>query len=434
MTDDEIRRLILLKSEGPNLDYKAGFTWSKDNRDKKYELIRDLIALANTKDGGRVIFGVRDEDLELVGVSAEIFESIDPTDVVSMLHDNGAPKARCTVFKRDIDGRKVIVFDVGEFDETPIICTKGISSLDGTKRVILRQGAIYIRTGAGSTEEISAPDDMRSLIARAVARKADELLKSFSDILTGRPVHLGESAAASYEPEVAAAETFLHSKLGPDLTTGHFEVIAYPTVYNAKRIGTIPEVAEAVRQSEVRLRGWNFPHTDKQNAGPFANGFQSATISHLFGRYVEGYRVYQSGLLLWKRAFWEDAEDKKSKDGRPLLSFVSAIYSFTEYLLFLSRFYERIAPEATLRFAITLRGCDGRELASFEPLVAFWEGHIAHEDVIRQEREVQLAELRASHLTIATEMVKHVLHVFDWMDVSDASIGSWQQKLIKRQF
>src|SRR5438094_7955116 len=62
MTDEEIRNLILMKSEGPNLDYKAGFAWTKDKRDKKYDLIRDLMALSNMKDGGRVIFGVRDED------------------------------------------------------------------------------------------------------------------------------------------------------------------------------------------------------------------------------------------------------------------------------------------------------------------------------------------------------------------------------------
>src|SRR5437879_2518277 len=126
MTDEEIKRLVELKSEGPNLDYKAGFEWSKLNRDQKYELVRDLMALANTKDGGRVVFGVRDADLEFVGLAQEIFESIDPTEVLSMLHDNSAPKARCAVFKREIDGRRVIVFDVAEFDETPIICTNGI--------------------------------------------------------------------------------------------------------------------------------------------------------------------------------------------------------------------------------------------------------------------------------------------------------------------
>jgi predicted HTH transcriptional regulator len=212
MTDDEIRRLLVLKSEGPNLDYKAGFEWSKPNRDLKYELVRDLMALANTKDGGRIVFGVQDSDLEFVGVSVEIFQSIDPTDVLGMLHDNAAPKVHCAVYKREIDSKRIVVFDVAEFEDTPIICTNGISSQDG-KRLILRQAAIYTRTGAGTTEEISAPDDMRSLVERAVRRKADELLKSFRDILTGRPAQLTPDAAALYEPEIAAAEDFLKSTL-----------------------------------------------------------------------------------------------------------------------------------------------------------------------------------------------------------------------------
>ena len=42
MTEDEIRRLLELKSEGPNLDYKAGFERNRANRDQKYELVRDL--------------------------------------------------------------------------------------------------------------------------------------------------------------------------------------------------------------------------------------------------------------------------------------------------------------------------------------------------------------------------------------------------------
>ena len=92
LNDDDIRSLIALKSEGANLDYKTGFAWTKDNRDKKYELVRDLMALSNTKDGGRVICGVRDEDLSFIGVSADIYESADPSNVVQMLHGNGAPK------------------------------------------------------------------------------------------------------------------------------------------------------------------------------------------------------------------------------------------------------------------------------------------------------------------------------------------------------
>jgi len=214
VTNDDIVRLLALRSEGPNLDYKAGFEWSRANRDLKYELVRDLMALANTKDGGRVVFGVRDADLAFVGVSIEVFESIDPTDLLAMVHDNAAPKVKCAVYKREIDGRGVIVFDVAEFEDTPIICTNGIVSIDGSRRVILRQAAIYIRTAAGSTEEISAPDEMRSLIERAVRRKSNELLKSVSDILTGRPAQLTTDAAALYAPEIGGADEFFRASFG----------------------------------------------------------------------------------------------------------------------------------------------------------------------------------------------------------------------------
>jgi predicted HTH transcriptional regulator len=211
MDDEDVRRLLALKSEGPNLDYKAGFEWSKTNRDLKYELVRDLMALANTKDGGRIVFGVREPDHEFIGVTAEISASIDPSDVVSMLHDNAAPKVRCAIYRREIDGKRVIVFDVAEFEETPIICTKTINS-NVTKRGILREGAVYVRTGAATTQEASA-DEMRSLLERAVRRRKDEMLRAMNDILTGRRTQLTPSAAELYQPEIMAAEEFLKTAL-----------------------------------------------------------------------------------------------------------------------------------------------------------------------------------------------------------------------------
>ena len=346
MTDEEIRNLILMKSEGPNLDYKAGFAWTKDNRDKKYELIRDLMALSNTKDGGRVIFGVRDEDLSFVGVPSEVYESADPSNVVQMLHDNAAPKVRCAVFKREIDGKRAVVFDVAEFDETPTVCTNTILSSDGAKRTILREGAVYVRTGAATTQEVSSADDMRALISRGVTRKSDELLRSIRDLLTGKPVSVGAESAAAFAEEIREAEEFLHSKLGAGLKSGHFEVMAHPTIHDPKRIQSLPEVQATLPASEVALRGWNFPHTDKSNATPFGQGFQSATIRD---RSVEGFRLYQSGLFLWRRTYWEDVQDKRGDKGQRLLSFPSAIYFFTEFFIFFSRLYERIAPDVAVQ-------------------------------------------------------------------------------------
>jgi hypothetical protein len=216
------------------------------------------------------------------------------------------------------------------------------------------------------------------------------------------------------------------------MTVGHFEVMAYPTVYSAKRITSLPEVLQVIRDCQVALRGWYFPHIQRDAATTFSDGFQSATSSP---RHTEAFRLYQSGLFRWRGMFWEDGPDApKSEDGSRGLSFISAIWSFTEFLLYLSRLYERIAPDTTVRIAIKMSGCRGRELRAYDVMVAFFGGYVSQEDVISQEREVQVSELRASYLAIAAEMVKHVFHVFNWMDPQDSMIASWQQKLIKRQF
>jgi hypothetical protein len=201
-------------------------------------------------------------------------------------------------------------------------------------------------------------------------------------------------------------------------------------VYVSDRVKTIPEGRDLITKAEVALRGWDFPHTDKQ-AGAFADGVQSMTIR---GEYREGYRLYRSGLFVWRRAYWEDVDKKLSKTGGRTLSFVSLIYSFTECLLFIRRLYEQIAPEATIHLTITLYGCKGRELASFDPMISWLGGYVSTEDIIPSEISATVADLRASYLELAARMVKHVFHVFNWFDATDEAMEHWQQKLLRKQF
>jgi predicted HTH transcriptional regulator len=60
MTLDEKATLIHRRSETAHVDYKAGLEWNKENRDHQLELIRDMIAMANTPAGGTLILGVED--------------------------------------------------------------------------------------------------------------------------------------------------------------------------------------------------------------------------------------------------------------------------------------------------------------------------------------------------------------------------------------
>lgn len=429
MTEDDIRQLIGRKSESANLDYKEGFAWSQANRDLKYELIRDLMAMANTKDGGTVVFGVRDSDFEFVGVADDIYHSIDPNNVIQMLHAHSSPKANCSVIKREIDGRKLVILQVPEFTDTPIICTDTIKGSD--QSIILRKGAIYIRTSAAQTTEIPSADEMRELLGRAMTRKGDEFLRTIERLITGKPLAPSPSSRELYQPEIAQANEFLDEHLGQDLRNyGHFEVLAFPTEYQATRLGSIPELRNLIQKAEVSLRGWNFPHSDRENATAFAKGFQSFTR---WDSYREGYRLYRSGLFLWKRAYWEDVRGYRTEAGKKTFSFISAIYSFTEYILFLKRLYEERAPEATIHIATTLHGCKDRELTTFDASVFLWPGYVCKDDTIPLEIDVTTTELRASTEDIARRLVKDVFHIFNWTDVTDEAIEHWQKRLIERR-
>ena len=60
MLDDEIAAVIRLKTETAHVDYKAGFEWKKENKDQQLELLRDMMAMANTRDGGVILLGIED--------------------------------------------------------------------------------------------------------------------------------------------------------------------------------------------------------------------------------------------------------------------------------------------------------------------------------------------------------------------------------------
>jgi predicted HTH transcriptional regulator len=137
----EIEHFLQLKSEGKNLDYKQGLNWATCSNDEKAEIVKDILAMSNTQDGGRIIFGVRDNDFEPLGMSDEESASFDQTKINDFLHKYTDPKFTCHVYKRVVDGKKFVIIDVPEFTETPIVCKQDANSSKGGK-LILRRGQL----------------------------------------------------------------------------------------------------------------------------------------------------------------------------------------------------------------------------------------------------------------------------------------------------
>lgn len=430
ITEQIVRTLIEQKGESRNLDYKLTTDWSGP-KDPKLELTKDLLAMANTQDGGRVIFGVDNSTYNFVGMPEEDWQSLDHTPLNEFVQKYGGPSFRCDVQKWTIDGKCAVSIDVPEFEREIVICIRDANSSFDQNKLILAKGAIYVRTAKASSEAIRSDEDMRNLLNRALLKKGDDLLRNIEQLIKGKPPNPDDESHAKYTGELNQAfDQFLNQVRGTFKDAGYWQVMVYPTTYKPQRIVEIPRISEHIRASEVSLRGWIFPHTDRQGTMNFSEGIQSSVE---WQRYREGYRAYRSGLFVWVGALWEDILVHRTNDDRRILEFPCVIYDVTEFLLFCRRYFERLDVDS-LSFRLYLNGTQDRVLmVRTSDHETVQTNYICHEPAVTYSEIIPLAELKASYDVIARRILRYILALFNWNDPSDDVIHTSQRNLVERR-
>lgn len=295
ISEQQIRGLLQRKAETKNLDYKQTLDWNTASRDEKCELVKDILSMFNTRDGGWIVFGVADKTCEPIGLDEAAFGSFDATKLNDFVHKYTDPRASCEVQKATIEAKRYVVIHVPEFKDVPIICKADANNAGGL--TILKRGGMYVRTEKASSELISSSEEMRDLMGRALLKTSDQLLHTIQSLFTGRLLSQPVDLRAHYDEESEKALEFFSGVLPLEFfKTGRWEVESYPHNYNEDRVEGISELRRLLSESEVSLRGWNFPHTDQQNATNFSRGRQSFTIWPEYG-HTEAYRFSRSGLF-----------------------------------------------------------------------------------------------------------------------------------------
>lgn len=428
LSESELEELLARKAETKNLDYKGSFNWESADSDAKCELVKDILALLNTQDGGWIVIGVRDGDLAPVGMTDDDFASFDTTRVNDFLQRYTDPQSSCEIQKLTLSGFKFVVISVPEFKEIPIICKKAANSSRDQAKTILKLGGVYIRTEKATSVLVPTSEEMRDLLNRAVLKRGDQLLSTIRTLLTGSPP-AKEAEIKQYDHEISEAHKYFKESMPEGSEErGHWEVISMPIEYRKERIGSITDVYKALFESEVHLRGWNFPHFDKDTKTNFSNGRQSHTA---FMHHVEAHRAYQSGLFVWRGLYTEDGYYGTQKG--KVLSFVNVIYTVTEFLLFFKRYYERVSPEMSVRFSIAMTDIKDRTLQSTDwnslPLMG---NYAAKDSKLKVEKEYTVPELRATAEEIAIATVQRIFEIFNWNGSDPNMIRKWQQGLLSR--
>lgn len=170
--DKELTPIVKHGKERPDLDYKGPTNWSEWPRREKAELVRDMMALANSDIPGYIVIGATDMGSVVRsydGLNDDQIKSFDASKIADKIKRYANPEVRFELYKPDVDGNRYVVIRVLPFQSVPHICIKSCGD-------VLEEAAIYVRGEGARTIKVPSAEYMRRLVDRAIQISADTLV------------------------------------------------------------------------------------------------------------------------------------------------------------------------------------------------------------------------------------------------------------------
>lgn len=182
MTDAEFAELLEAGRERPNIEYKGPGSWTE--LPFRARIVRAILAMCNTRDGGQIVVGVeqQQETYVPIGLTPTQLATFQEETMQDGTAEYAAPYVLFTREIRQHNGAQFVAIAVQEFDQVPVICKKDYQA-------ILQRGAIYVRSRTRRPESVSVSteSDMRDLIELAVD-KGIRRMRERGYVLEGQPL------------------------------------------------------------------------------------------------------------------------------------------------------------------------------------------------------------------------------------------------------
>ncbi len=167
LTADEIAEVLQTGHELRAVEAKG--PGDRTNKQLFARVTKAALGLANHRDGGHIVIGIDDKQLAemLPGLTdPELRSWLAYDDVSRKLAQYADPPLRFEGAWRELaSGAKVVVLQVFQFDDIPILCRCDYQG-------VLRAGACYVRSQrVPETTEIPTAADMRELLDLASERR-----------------------------------------------------------------------------------------------------------------------------------------------------------------------------------------------------------------------------------------------------------------------
>lgn len=218
-----------------------------------------------------------------------------------------------------------------------------------------------------------------------------------------------------------------------------------PQRYNPDRL-TISKCSEVVSASQVRVRGWYFPHIDRDGTTSGPRGKYVLHETEALGYHLEQWRMHRSGQFLLRLMPWEVPNDevqirmranargwesRRSVDGvTGFLSFVMLIYSIAETFSFAARLAQAAHYDTAVDVQVGLRGVHDWALGSSDFGIDLSGAYIARHDGLMYSVTLPLDTLIAAPLNAAVVATQSLFEQFGWY-ANPATISNWQRQIFK---
>lgn len=400
---DKILELLEAGGETRNIEFKKTYDWNDPK--SKAKIVKCILAMSNTKDGGYLVLGIDDEkygEEKLTGMDLEHYNSLNYDHIVVEVNKFADPPISFHMYPVEEGDKHFVLLRIPEFDELPIVCKR-----NGEQG--LKEGAVFSRSKMKpESAQIRTQSEMRELMDNAINKGIKEFYKRVRD--SGLQVTNSESSDEKYASEIQSIKDM--EILNEIRKTGYWRITIRPNYYLENRIDTLTNCRKAIMENQLSLRGWNFPHfRDIENG----NNFIQATEN--LGGYKELLRLYKSGNFIYFKAMKEDYLDKQhlsNLDGKGL-AIINTLYLFTEIFEFASRLSQMDILGDEITVSIECFGIKDRELFFYEQARHLFNNYVSTlEDSAECKVSVGIEELIAESDDLAIKTLLQLFENFNW--------------------
>lgn len=231
-------------------------------------------------------------------------------------------------------------------------------------------------------------------------------------------------------------------------TVPRLVVAIAPSTFDETRL-TLEQCRSVVTTSQVRVRGWYFPHIDREAGFSVGEAGRYITNGITWSTKDETWRMQRSGQFLFRSKLWEVGDEgyqaklrtsaryALSSINQPdeipgFISLVGLIYSVAEIYSFATNLSQAASYDSLTKIEILLRGATRWALAKADDSSHINYLYRASTDLLKSAVTVPIDDLVSDPLKLSSSATVSLFEQFSWLDVRSELITGWQRQIFRR--